>query len=680
MKTSNNTGRKYVVLLFSLMLMSFAGLSCSDEVDESNLYVFTGEQATDYIASQPELSKYLVLLKKAKSGKKGSTMDHMLEARGNYTCFVPTNDAVQAFIDSVYDTKNYDVNAVPDSFAQVIVFNSIIDNGNTDAYLSTDFQEGVLQLKTMADRYIIIGFAASDTGRAVTVVNTFSKILVSDREVGNGVVHVVDHVVMPATSSLPGLLSMTDNTRIFYKLLEITSWADSMQRYRDDAYEELEHRQGFTHVWYSGQLLYEPEHHNWGYTAFVEPDSLLEARWGIKLDIDNGVVTNWDDILPRITEICQQYYPDARSNDLTSLDNPVNQFVAYHLTDQQVAYNNLVITLCQVGTSYNTPEQLGVVKFQYYESMGKDHRIINLTFGKSTDGYRINRYCSEYDDYNYDELNVERPGIQVQPDNGNRETQALNGFYHIIDDIMVYDKDVPGKVLNERMRWDTQSMQPEIQTNGMRFLPEQKFFYIPQGYLRKVRFTDQTLFLSMNTYNINYLNYEADDIVLEGYYDVTWQLPPVPYEGTYELRLGYCNDAGRGMVQFYFGTNPDNLTAVGLPVDARRDPDNPIIGWEADTDDPTYNREIDKRMRNHGYMKCPDSFGFNSTNVTSGGRNHGPDGAKLRNIITTQNCKPGVTYYMRMKSLLNRNANFGPDFIEWVPKSVYNGIEPEDKW
>lgn len=452
MKTSNNTGRKYVVLLFSLILMSFAGLSCSDEVDESNLYVFTGEQATDYIASQPELSKYLVLLKKAKSGKKGSTMDHMLEARGNYTCFVPTNDAVQAFIDSVYDTKNYDVNAVPDSFAQVIVFNSIIDNGNTDAYLSTDFQEGVLQLKTMADRYIIIGFAASDTGRAVTVVNTFSKILVSDREVGNGVVHVVDHVVMPATSSLPGLLSMTDNTRIFYKLLEITSWADSMQRYRDDAYEELEHRQGFTHVWYSGQLLYEPEHHNWGYTAFVEPDSLLEARWGIKLDIDNGVVTNWDDILPRITEICQQYYPDARSNDLTSLENPVNQFVAYHLTDQQVAYNNLVITLSQVGTSYNTPEQLGVVKFQYYESMGKDHRIIKLTFGKSTDGYRINRYCSEYDDYNYDELNVERPGIQVQPDNGNRETQALNGFYHIIDDIMVYDKDVPGKVLNERMR------------------------------------------------------------------------------------------------------------------------------------------------------------------------------------------------------------------------------------
>ena len=35
---------------------------------------------------------------------------------------------------------------------------------------------------------------------------------------------------------------------------------------------------------------------------------------------------------------------------------------------------------------------------------------------------------------------------------------------------------------------------------------------------------------------------------------------------------------------------------------------------------------------------------------------------------------------MRMKSLLNGPANFGPDFIEWVLKSVYNGTKPEYKW
>ena len=99
-----------------------------------------------------------------------------------------------------------------------------------------------------------------------------------------------------------------------------------------------------------------------------------------------------------------------------------------------------------------------------------------------------------------------------------------------------------------------------------------------------------------------------------------------------------------------------------------------------DPDNPDANRENDKNMRNHTFMKCPNSFGFNSTNVTEGGRSHGPGGAKLRHIVTTGNCRPGVTYYMRMKSLLNGPANFGPDFIEWVPKSVYNGEKPEDKW
>lgn len=680
MKANNIHKGIYAVLALLLCgAMSLFGVSCSDDVDESNLYVFTGEQATDYIKSQPELSKYLVLLKKAKSGKKGSTMDHMLESRGNYTVFVPTNDAVQSFVDSVYDSKDYDMNAVSDSLAQVIVFNSIIDNEDTEAYKSTDFQEGVLQLKTMADRYVVITFAANDTGRVQTIVNTFSRIVLTDMEVENGVVHVVDHVVMPATSSLPGLLGLQDNTRIFHKLLEITSWADSMQKYRDDEYEEQEHPQGFYHIYY-GSALYEPLHHNWGYTAFVECDSLLEQRWGISLDIRDGIVTNWDEVLPRIKEVCRGYYPDAKSEDLTSLDNAVNQFVGYHLTDQSVAYNNLVIYFAQVGYSYNDPSLVGIDKFQYYESMGKDHRIIKLTYGKQTDGYRINRYVSKYDPDNYDELEVPRPGIKIQSSNGKRENQALNGFYHMIDDILVYDNDVPYKVLNERMRWDTQSMQPEIQTNGMRFLPMQRFFYIPRGYLRKVKFTEETLFLSMCTYNVNYLNYEADDVVLEGYYDVTWQLPPVPYEGTYELRMGYCNDSGRGMLQFYFGSDPNNLAAVGLPVDARRDPDNAVIGWVRDTDDPDINREIDKNMRNHGYMKCPNCFGYNSSHVYEGGRNSGPSGAKLRHIITTASCKPGVTYYMRMKSLLNRNANFGPDFIEWVPKSVYNGVEPEDKW
>lgn len=679
----NLRGLKVAALAaFAIVSTVFFAVSCSDSVDDSNLYVFTGESATSYIESQPELSSYLTLLKKARSGNgRGSTMDHMLESRGHYTCFAPTNEAVQLFLDSVMNQKNFDVNATSDSLAQLIVFNSVIDNGNVEAYKSTDFYEGVLQQKSMADRYIVIAFEGNDSSRVTTIVNTYSKILSSDNEVENGYVHVVDHVVMPANTSLPGLLGLQDNTRIFAHLLEVTTWADSMTAYRDEAYELEDHPQNFNHVWYSGTPLSEPLHHNSGYTAFVEPDSLLEAEWGIHLNVVGGVVTNWDEVMPVINEKVKEYYPLATSNDPTSLDNALNQFVGYHIIDVGMAYNNIVITKGQLGYSYSHPEQLGIDKFEYYETMGKDHRIIKFTIGEQTDGIRINRYVSEYDNDSYRELEVPRAGIQVQSQNPGHDNQALNGFYHIIDGVLVYDADVPGKVLNERMRWDTQTMQHELMTNGLRQQPSDLYYALPAGYCRKIKFTDQTLLISINNYSTNWLNYEADDIVLEGYYDITWQLPPVPYEGTYELRLGYCNDAGRGMVQFYFGSDANNLAAVGLPIDARIAPDNPSIGWVADVDDDEdINRANDKAMRNHGFMKCPNCFGFNSVNVTSGGRSYGPGGAKLRHIVTTAVCRPGVTYYMRMKSLLNGPANFGPDFIEWVPKSVYNGTKLEDKW
>ncbi len=675
--------RKVFGLVSLVMVMAAGALvsSCSDKVDESNLYVFSGENATDFIKKQPQLSKYYVLLTKARSGNgRGSTMDHLLESRGNYTCFIPTDDAVQMFLDSVSNQNNFDVNQVSDSLAQVIVFNSIIDNGDVEAYKSTDFQEGVLQMKTMADRYIVINFAANDSGKVITRINTFSQIISGDNKVENGQIHVVDRVVMPASTSLPGLLGMQDNTRIFAHLLEVTTWADSMTKYRDDAYELEDHPQNYKHVWYS-ERLNEPLHHNYGYTAFVEPDSLLEAEWGITLNVENGVVTNWDEIMPVINQKVKEYYPLATSDDPTSLENALNQFVGYHIIDVGMAYNNIVITKGQLGYSYSRPEQLGIDKFEYYETMGKDHRIIKFTLGQQTDGIRINRYVSEYDNDTYSELQVPIKGLLVNSQNGGRDNQALNGFYHTIDGILVYNDDVKYKVLNERMRWDTQTMQHELLTNGLRQQPQNIYNMIPAGYCRKITFSNQTLFISINNYNINWLNYEADDVVLEGYYDITWQLPPVPYDGTYELRMGYCNDSGRGMLQFYFGTDPNNLAAVGLPIDARIEPNKSVIGWiKDDPDDADLNRENDKAMRNHTFMKCPESFGFNSTNVVEGGRNYGPGGAKLRHIITTANCKPGVTYYMRMKSLLNGPANFGPDFIEWVPKSVYNGSKPEDKW
>ena len=54
---------------------------------------------------------------------------------------------------------------------------------------------------------------------------------------------------------------------------------------------------------------------------------------------------------------------------------------------------------------------------------------------------------------------------------------------------------------------------------------------------------------------------------------------------------------------------------------------------------------------------------------------------RMRKIIYTGNIYPQQKYYVRIKSLLtNPQACFLLDYIEWVPKHVYNGPTPEDKW
>ena len=207
---------------------------------------------------------------------------------------------------------------------------------------------------------------------------------------------------------------------------------------------------------------------------------------------ENGIVTNWDEIMDKVKTICQSYYPNATNPDLTSPDNAVNQFVAYHIVKGSMAYNKLVIHYNEVGYAYTNPLKLGIDKMQYWETMGKYPRLLKMTEGKQTDGKRLNRYVAKYDWDSYDELDVPRPGILVLPNNGVRDIQALNGFYYPIDDVLWYDDDVPGKVLNERIRFDVLAIQPELMTNGMRALPNSNYYHIYNGYCEGITFTDET--------------------------------------------------------------------------------------------------------------------------------------------------------------------------------------------
>jgi hypothetical protein len=54
---------------------------------------------------------------------------------------------------------------------------------------------------------------------------------------------------------------------------------------------------------------------------------------------------------------------------------------------------------------------------------------------------------------------------------------------------------------------------------------------------------------------------------------------------------------------------------------------------------------------------------------------------RLRKIIWTGTIKPTDVLYIRIKSVLeNTSTQYVMDWMELVPKNVYNGAEQEDKW
>ena len=88
---------KFAVLGATMLLMG-----CSEEVDTSARYVFADETIKSYLEKHEHYSEYVKLLDMVPVSRQSqSTLGQLLAARGHYTCFAPTNDAITAYLQSL---------------------------------------------------------------------------------------------------------------------------------------------------------------------------------------------------------------------------------------------------------------------------------------------------------------------------------------------------------------------------------------------------------------------------------------------------------------------------------------------------------------------------------------------------------------------------------------------------
>lgn len=693
--------------LCSLLLMfggAFGFSSCKETIDDSNFAIKSELTITDYLIANEDLSKIREIFGKVRLGNdSASFMTAVLSARGNYTVFAPTNAAVDAYLAEEGLTS---VDEMDREQLEQIAKSCVIDNGDLAAYETADFpSKGAFGTPNLNNRELSCEEKTDSIGIISYVINGTSLVLEDDIDLSNGVLHVVGTVVNPSSDYLAKSLGLAGNMQVMNHLMLATAWADTLNKkeYNLDVEYEKEERE-LTYNLNNVAPFTVAQHRYIGFTAFVEPDNLYEEWLGVTLVKDeNNVITNWDaEVLPKLKEKCIEVYGsmgDAIDNDLTHADNAVNRFVAYHLIYGKMAYNKLVAHFNEFEYKYGDMTRPQTSSYptnvwDYFTTMGKhrsllkitqvgDNSLVDTDQGKRIYVNRISEYANGRDD-NYHEKAIKERGACISATNEEFDNNALNGYYFPIDEILLYDNDIRKKLAAERMRIDVSTMLPELLTNNVRGGVYVRF---PNGYFDNIiNEADDTKLLYLHAGSVGgtgWNDYQGDEFMVSGLYDFTMKLPPVPVDGTYELRMGVAQNSLRGMCQIYFGSEPNKLTPAGLPYDMRQvaTEDNVAIPWVADGEDDLVNAENDKNLRNQGYMKGPNYHCLCDGTAETPIRQRGGEYAALRRIITTANMEANKTYYLRFKTALKKtDSQFFMDFFEIVPTNVYNGTLPEDIW
>lgn len=704
--------------VFSLLLPLFVSYSCSEEIDTSARYVFKYETILSYLQKHEAYHEYADLLNKVSMGRKNSsTVAQLLGARGNYTVFAPTNEAIHNYLQSLVDEQlisepSWDAftdSVKLDSVRRVVVFSSIIDGGDEldNFYYVNNFPEadkGEFVLGNLFDRKLSISRFTQDPDSLC--INGDCPIDKIQRDILtiNGIIHQIGKVIaskdITAASYIQECLDeQRDGYLTMFRAIQACGLLDTLSAVRDEVYEELYQQgkiddlHGMMQVGFAeGETASAPKHRLYGFTIFAETDDFWRS-----VGIDPTSPDLLKNLMKWILDNHQYSDEDVFTTDAnyTSEKNLLYQWVTYHILPMKIPADKLVFHINELGFNLNNPKSYGIPVYEYYTSFGK-RRLFKLYESKESNGIYINRFPVH--DNGRKGTNHE---ISCDPDKVGCKIEAesplalltdmVNCNIYPIDAPLSYNDNVRDNLKKERIRFDGMSLFPEAINNDIRLkkatAEQYKHVYIPNtvrayNYFPNMQQNADMEFVYYNAWNDDWCNLQRDEMKAVGRYEVMFTLPPVPRRGTYEVRYKVLANGNRGIAQIYFGSDPDNLPVAGIPIDLTMgfNSDRGIrqTGWEDDQkDDDDYNSEIDKRLRNNGYMKGPQSI--NSDNGTERGIN---DRENIRHIFIRQTLDPDKTYYIKLKSVLESNKKeFYMDFIEYCAKEIYdNPVTPEDIW
>lgn len=703
-----------LMLCLAIFAMALAVTSCKENIDTSARYVFKFNTILSYLEKHEAYSEYVDLLNKVAVSEISDTkVASLMSARGHYTCFAPSNEAIHKYLEELYQKDStlmthpswdgFTDSAKLDSIRKIIVFNSIIDGGlESEAYTTAEFpvdDKAEFVMGCLNDKKLAVHYIKNQPDSIY--INMDCPISVTQRDIIclNGVIHMMEKAIAPSGITCSEYITdylekNKEGYRVCFRALKACGLLDTLNAVRDEKYERLyltnqiPNLEGMTdHGFAEGSIGYVPKHRLYGFTIFAETDDFWR---------NEGLDPFSDNLLQDLTQwiLDNKQYSEGdvfvTDENYKSEKNLLYQWITYHMLPMRIQPDRLVFHINEYGFNINNPTKLTIPVMEYYTSMGP-RRMFKLYESKQSNGVFINRFAnrdvSRRGNGEETTCDPDKVGCRIMKESDMAILNDIeNACIYPIDAPLAYTDATRDNLMRTRIRFDGMSMMPEAMNNDIRLKraseERYKHVHIPNtvnsyNYFENMIQNDQTKFVYYNAWNDDWCNLNRDEMKAVGRWEITFKLPPVPKRGTYELRYEVLATGKRGVAQMYFGTDLKNLPVTGIPVDLTMSADNRFSGWERDTDDDDYNAEIDKRMRNNGYMK--GSQAIDSNDGTERGYN---DRANIRHIIVRKTLDPNETYYLKIKSVLDsEKTEFYMDYLEYCAKEVYDNPEvPEDIW
>lgn len=169
----------------------------------------------DYLGQNSQFSMFKQIIDKANYAG-------FLNGYGTYTMFAPNNDGVKAYLKAIGKSSIDDIDTAT---AKGLVGIAVIPDTLSTQY----FTDGKLRTATEQGQYLITGVATVNNV-TTTVINKQANLLKSNIRVGNGIIHVIDNVLVPAALTLAQTIEQNPRYGIFTEMLKATTFYDTLNK------------------------------------------------------------------------------------------------------------------------------------------------------------------------------------------------------------------------------------------------------------------------------------------------------------------------------------------------------------------------------------------------------------------------------------------------------------------